>query len=362
MRTRHFSVGAVVAAIILSASAAFGQKTEMWFQGNIYSDKGAAPFNMSLTRDGGSISGSYYYLRSGAANKLTLSGSVAGDGSFAMQEFDASGKQTGEFKGKWHEDANDPGVTLDGDWLKTNAKDTVGFIADQQMIYFGGSAHFTTVEAKEAIKAKKATLSAEYPQLAGAPNAAGFNLAAKGVIDRAFAEFRKTMAQFTAADVRDTPADIGNYLGIGYSITYADDDLVSVQFLTDEFTGGAHPNQGFYTLTYDLKAGRPVSLSSLFRPGTAYLKTIAAYCEKDLQARKDPDTGENRELATDIFADGVKPIADNFQDWGVTKKGLLILFPPYQVASYADGPQSVIVPYSALKSIARVDGPVVKIK
>jgi hypothetical protein len=362
MSIRHYTVGAVVAAIIFTASAALAQKPEMWFQGNIYSDKGAAPFTMSLTRDGGTIVGSYYYLRSGAANKLTLKGTVVADGSFTMQEFDSSGRQTGEFKGKWHEEPNDPGVTIDGDWTKAGAADSTGFEADQQMIYFSNGAHFTTLELKETIQAKKAHLSAEYPQLIGATNAAGFNLAAKTVVNRAFADFRKTMALFTAADIRSTPADLGNYLDLGYSIDYADGDLVSMQILTDEFTGGAHPNQGFYTLTYDLKAGREVRLADLFKPGTAYLRTIANYCAKDLQSRKDPDSGENRQLATDIFADGVKPTADNFQNWAVTKKGLLILFPPYQVASYADGPQNVIVPYSALKSVARADSAILKMK
>ena len=362
MSIRHYSVGAVVAAIILSASAALAQKPAMWLQGNVYGDKGSSPFTMSLTRDGGTIAGSYYYLRSGPTKKLTLKGTVGADGSFTLQEFDAAGRQTGEFKGKWHEEPNDPGVTIDGDWTKTGAKDSTGFEADQQMIYFSNGAHFTTVELKDAIPTKKAHLSAEYPQVTGAQNAAGFNLAAKTLVNGAFSDFRKTVAQFTAADIRSTPADMGNYLDLGYSIDYADDDLVSMQVLTDEFTGGAHPNQGFYTLTYDLKAGKTVRLADLFRPGAAYLRTIADYCAKDLQARKDPDSGENRGLATDIFADGVKPTADNFQNWAVTQKGLLILFPPYQVASYADGPQSVIVPYSALKSIARSDGPVLKMK
>ncbi|HEY2847121.1 MAG TPA: RsiV family protein, partial [Pyrinomonadaceae bacterium] len=99
-----------------------------------------------------------------------------------------------------------------------------------------------------------------------------------------------------------------------------------------------------------------------FKPGAAYLKTIAAYCAKDLQARTDPDTHENMGFATDIFADGVQPTVPNFGNWAITKKGLLILFPPYQVSAYAYGPQSVIVPYSVLKTIARADGPVLKMK
>ena len=358
----RYSAGAILAVIILTSSAAFAQKADLWLQGNIYPEKGTAPFNMSLTREGSSLAGSYYYLRSGAANKLTLRGVIAGDGTFTMQEFDASGKQTGEFKGKWTEDANDPGVSMEGDWTKTGSKDAVTFTAEQQMVYFAGSSHFTTREIKETIAIKKADLAAEYPELAGPAGAAGLNAAVKTSVDKSFADFRKMMAGFTAADVKMTPADMRNYLDVSYSTEYADDDLVSLSFSEDTFAGGAHPNHDFFTLTYDLKQGRQLRLADLFKPGTNYIKVIADYCATDLRARKDPDSGENRGLATDIFADGVKPTAENFQDWAITKKGLLILFPPYQVASYADGPQSVIVPYSALKSIAIANGALAKAK
>ena len=356
----RYSAGAILAVIILTVSAASAQKADLWLQGNVYSEKGTAPFNMSLNRDGTALVGSYYYLKSGAANKLTLRGVIAADGSFTLQEFDAAGKQTGEFKGKWSEDANDPGVSLEGDWLKTGAKDAVTFTAEQQMVYFVGSSHFTTREIKETIATKRADLSAEYPELAGPAGAAGLNAAVKIRVDRSFAEFRKMMAGFTAADVKMTPADMRNYLDVGYSIEYAYDDLVSLSFGEDTFAGGAHPNHDFFTITYDLKQGKQLRLADLFKPGANYLKVIADYCATDLRARKDPDSGENRGLATDIFADGVKPTAENFQDWAITKKGLLILFPPYQVASYADGPQSVIVPYSALKGVALSNGALAK--
>jgi len=356
------SIGAVIAAIIFAVPA-FSQAREIWLSGSIYGDRGTSPFNMSLTRDGESLAGSYYYLKSGPANKLTLKGSIAADGSFTLQEFDAAGHQTGEFKGKWREDPSDPGVEIEGDWLKTGAKDSATFLADQQMVYFANdSEHFVTREIKDAIAAKRTDLGAEYPELVGVPGAAGLNVVVKNRVLRSFAEFKKFMAGFTAADLKMSPADMRNYDEVSYSIEYADEDIVALSFGEDTFAGGAHPNHNFFTINYDLKAGRELRLADLFKPGSNYLKVIADYCAKDLRSRKDPDSGQNRELATDIFADGVKPTADNFKDWAITKKGLLILFPPYQVASYADGPQSSIVPFSVLKNIARADGPVLKMK
>ncbi|MBV9242920.1 MAG: DUF3298 and DUF4163 domain-containing protein [Acidobacteria bacterium] len=358
MRSRNI-LAATLVAMVVTASAVVAQQS-ISLKGGVWADKGRAPFEMTLTRSGDTISGSYYYLRSGSANKLTLKGKVGADGTLTMQEYDSTGKQTGEFKGKWHDDADDAGVSLEGDWTKTGATDSKGFFADQQMVFFAGAGKFSTLSMKESIKLKRTEMSAEYPQLTGVPNAAGFNVLAKARVDREFAAFRKLMMGFTAADIKSEPADMGNYLDIGYSVEYADDSLVSISYSTDEFTGGAHGNQGFFTLTYDLKTGKEVRLADLFKPGAAYLKTIASYAAKDLQARKDPDSGENMGLATDIFADGVKPTADNFQFWAMTKKGLLVLFPPYQVAAYAYGPQQVIVPYSALKGIVRADGPAAK--
>jgi hypothetical protein len=360
MRSTRKYLGLALAFITFAAAAAVGQTGGIWLSGTIYGEKANAPFDMSLTRDGSSLSGSYYYLRSGPMNKLTLRGVIAGDGSFTMQEFDSTGKQTGEFKGKWNEDPNEPGVTLEGDWKRTGAKESVTFTAEQQMVYLAGDAHFATREMKETIAIKRTDMSAEYPELVGPAGAAGLNLLVKNRVMKSFADFRKFMAGFTAADIKGEPADMRNYLDVGYTVEYADNDLISLSFGEDTFAGGAHPNHDFFTINYDLKAGRQLALADLFKPRTNYLKTIAEYCAKDLQARKDPDTGEKLDFATDIFADGVKPTADNFQDWAITRKGLLILFPPYQVAAYAYGPQSVIVPYSALKGIAVSDGALAK--
>ncbi|HEX8097752.1 MAG TPA: RsiV family protein, partial [Pyrinomonadaceae bacterium] len=52
------------------------------------------------------------------------------------------------------------------------------------------------------------------------------------------------------------------------------------------------------------------------------------------------------------------PEAENYKVWNVTRKGVFVTFDPYQVGPYAAGPQYVLVPFSALKSIMRPDGTV----
>jgi hypothetical protein len=228
------------------------------------------------------------------------------------------------------------------------------------MIYFDKS-QITTREYKESIKAKKATLSAEYPELSGNANAAAFNQLAKSRALESLAHFRKALAGLTAADIKNT-GETGNFADVAYGVEYADDDLISVNFIDETFSGGVHPNSGSFTITYDLKAGRELKLADLFKPGSQYLKRIADYVIADLKARKDPDSGENLGIAQDYFEEGAEPTAENYANWNVAKKGLMFTFPPYQVAAYVEGPQQVIVPFSQLKDIARADGALGKVR
>ena len=256
-----------------SETAAAPPRVGTLFRGSI----GDAKVEMDIKRDGENLSGSYYYLKSGSSNRLTLKGKVAADGTFTMQESDTAGKQTGTFKGKWKQEPNEAGATLEGEWLKPGqASEGLGFFAVEQMVYFT-TTDITSREIKESVKAKKANLSAEYPELTGsAAGVAGFNQLAKARVMKSLADFKKQLAGVTAEDLARLD-DMNNYIDIGYDVEYADDDLISVNFGEDTYSGGAHPNHGTFTITYDLKNGRELKLADLFKPGSKYLATIADY-------------------------------------------------------------------------------------
>ena len=54
---------------------------------------------MNLTRDGSNLSGTYQYEKVG--KDLNLSGTIDASGNFTLQESDAAGNKTGEWKGVW---------------------------------------------------------------------------------------------------------------------------------------------------------------------------------------------------------------------------------------------------------------------
>ena len=147
---------------------------------------------------------------------------------------------------------------------------------------------------------------------------------------------------------------MGSYLDIGYDIALAKDDLISIQFSLGSYSGGAHPNSSSAVLNYDVKAGKVLRLADLFNPGARYLQTISSYCIKDW---KKQSKSKDSLLDDATIQSGAGPEVKNYQSWTITKKGLEITFDAYQVGAYAAGPQTVLVPYSALKELIKPDGP-----
>jgi Protein of unknown function (DUF3298)/Deacetylase PdaC len=316
-----------------------------------------ARFEMVLRREGGELRGSYYYVRSGSANRLSLRGKIEPDGSFTMQEFDPSGRQTGEFKGKWKDEQNESGASLEGEWKKPGGGEAQNFWASEQTVSFTDGTQINSRRINESIKARRLDLTGEYPELTGGgANVAAFNQLVKSSVTGSLADFKKQVLSLSAEDLKMIPAGMNNYIEISYNVEYADDDFISVSFLEDTYEGGVHPNQNYFTITYDLKQGKELKLSDLFKPGAKYLEAVSDYATRDLQNRKDPDGNENMGLAQDIFADGAKPSAENYARWNITKKGLMFTFDPYQVGPYAYGPQTVIIPYAKLREIAKPGG------
>lgn len=348
----------VMLACGLNADRASAQEAAgTHFKGSVSGSR----FEMTLRRAGDDLQGSYFYAKSGSANKLSLRGKINADGSFTMQEFDSSGKQTGEFKGTWKNDPNDAGASLEGEWKKAGGGEGQSFWASEQMVFFTGGTQLTDGHINEPIKARRLDQTAEYPVLSGGANDAAFNQLVKARVVKELADYRKQMMSISAADLKTLPAGMNNYIDLSYNVEYADNDLISVSFLEDTFAGGAHPNQNYFTITYDLKSGRELKLAELFKPGAKYLAAISAYATKDLQGRKMPDSNENLGLAQDVFAEGAQPMAKNYRNWNLTKKGLLFTFDPYQVGPYAAGPQTVVVPYAQLTEIARPDGALMRV-
>jgi hypothetical protein len=194
------------------------------------------------------------------------------------------------------------------------------------------------------------TIKINYPSLEGAadPRFQLFNQEVDKIVVQVTQDF-KNNAQ--AGDATPDPNFTGNFQETDYSIKYGEHGLISVLFTVNFYiSGAAHPNQFFVTLNLDIGKGKVLALKDLFKPGADYLKFISDYAIQDLtrQGRLE-------------FEAGAAAKEENFHSWNITPDGLLLSFDPYQVASYAAGPQSVTIPYSAMKATIDPSGPLLSV-
>lgn len=298
--------------------------------------------------------GTYHYKKI-QKKSLGLQGKIGKDGNVELTETDENSKETGVFIGKLVMEVRgeDSRLRFTGNWKKSKS-DSKALPFDLAETRFDlGGMRLVLKEQSEENNKQKLAIDTTYPQLVGgdAARAAAFNKAVSEFVTRQTAEFKKQhkadMAEIgaSAADA-DRP---GYALDVSYHTPYADKNLISLLVWSYQFTGGAHGNSASTTFNYDLNSGRMLKLADLFQPNSGYLKVISAYCVTTL-------TKELGDVDAEWLRNGAGPKAENFKSWNVTPDGLQITFDAYQVAAYALGPQEVVIPYSALKTVIKPDG------
>ena len=325
------------------------------FKGSIGS---SLDLQMKLVRTGDLLAGSYFYQKVGT--RINLRGNVDKDGNLTIEEFDQSGKQTGVFKGIWSVDATDGMIALAGNWSKPpNEKGSdkkTAFSLHEEPISFTGDVDIVSKQIKESNKKLMYEIAAQYPQLTGGnnPNFEKFNQVARAAVTKEVTEFRKEMAPQPGEEEPRPEGSMGSDLSVSYKIALAQDDLISVEFeVGSYYQGAAHPNSYNEVLNYDLKNGRLLKLSDLFKPDAKFLQAIATYCIADLKKQ-----GKDKGLLDEEIEKGAAANPKNYLSWSITRRGLGINFDSYQVGPYAAGPQFVLVPYSTLKDLINPEGPI----
>lgn len=327
-----------------------------YFKGSIGN---SLDLQMKLVRTGDQLSGSYFYQRIGT--RINLRGKIASDGNFTLDEFDPAGKQTGSFQGVWGVDSKDGLTTLAGFWSKPNEtsfEKKTAFSVHEEPISLSGEVELVSKQVKESNKKLMYEIDAQYPQLDGGsnPNSEKFNQLARALVIKKVSGFKKDMVPEEDEGPRPE-GSMGSDLNIAYTIALAQDDLISIQFdVGSYYQGAAHPNSYTEVINYDLKNGKQLKLSDLFKPGANYLQAIAGYCIANLKKQQATEKGSmlsNSEIET-----GAAPVAKNYQSWKITKQGLGINFDAYQVGPYAAGPQFVLVPYANVKDLINPEGPI----
>lgn len=185
------------------------------------------------------------------------------------------------------------------------------------------------------------TLEADYPSFAP-PVPATANTAVKRVVTEKIERFKKEYA-------KDAQRDLAWTIELHVSLEYSNNEVLSLLSTDSTFSGGAHGSHFQKALILSAKTGKPLTLSQCFKPGSQWLKTMSAYCIKELQ--------KNTDLQQRQIELGASAKAEHYQHVLPTAKGLRVHFQEYQVGPYVVGPQKVEVPYSTFKGMIAPDGP-----
>lgn len=123
-------------------------------------------------------------------------------------------------------------------------------------------------------------------------------------------------------------------------------DITHVYMLTFAYTGGAHYTRDDTSLYYDNKTKEFVDLKYFFKDEESFkkLSSIAYYYVLKLEDKTFDELWVKR---------GTDPTIDNYRHFNFKDEGLEILFPPYQIASWADGEIKITIPYEEINDLLK---------
>ena len=206
----------------------------------------------------------------------------------------------------------------------------------------------TFVSFREQGQLPTYTISAQTPMFAGVDDARvqDFNEAISYLVQHEIGYFRKNvLAQMPAQ-----PVSSGSSFDARYTVIFQSGGIWSLKFDFSGYAdGAAHPYRYSLTYNYDLEQGKKLSMDELFPADSDYLGALSSFCIAELSKRDIGFYGG--------FQPGAEPTPENYRNWNITADGLLVTFDEYQVAPYAAGAQTVIVPYTKLTTLINPKGP-----
>ena len=313
---------------------------------------------MRLQRNGGDLSGSYFFQ---PAHDVVLHGNYAGEPArwadknnalaridvpirgtvdsqqnFIVEEFNDKGSKTGIFKGQFGPDGG-----MEGTWSKPTGKSQTQFsLKDEADKASGGNYRVVSKLIKR--NTGKMKLEISYPQLEGLTDEN---------VQRTFNERVRALVTKDAQIGSDEEGE----RGVGFSVDHRSADLLSLVFgVYNDWTGAAHPQSNNFSYHYDLNHNKELKLADFFSPGVNYLSLISKLCAKDIAKQKRKNGME------DIDEDGEASAFEALKEDATfypAETGLVFIFDPYQVGSYAEGYYVVSIPYSQLRSVIDPNGP-----
>jgi len=192
-----------------------------------------------------------------------------------------------------------------------------------------------------------------YPKVTGGSQAitAKLNASLAAQVNRAVANLEHGFTPLTPAPTTDMAPFDGFNLDCTWAASLQQPTLFSILLtMTINWPVEAHPLASFQTFNFNPETGQVYSLSDLFLPGSNWLGELSADSQQSLETQ----LGQAAFPAA-IVAGTSK--ASDFSLWTLKPDGLVIQFAEGQIGPYASGSPTVLIPTSALATLASPNGP-----
>lgn len=133
--------------------------------------------------------------------------------------------------------------------------------------------------------------------------------------------------------------------------------LLSLREAQFFYTGGAHPNTTYRSLTFVREGQREgarvlrVTLPDMFRDGADYEPVLLSEVTRKLRAREAAWIVDDSTVNNSTVDDSVRLTARDLGVFNLTERGIAFTFAPYAVGAYAQGTFEVTVPFGRLREL-----------
>ena len=186
----------------------------------------------------------------------------------------------------------------------------------------GGEPSLSTAEIQAATAAY--TVDVQYPQFGNAH----IDAQIRADVERAVAEF-----EALPPNPPDSAAAQSSFTG-RFDKVYIGPDVVSVELILSQYTGGAHDITLLSGENFDRTTGIKLGLEDALRLIGMTVQQVSASSSEQFRQK----------LGDAFFSDGASDDPNNFSSFVISKDAVTFIFQEYQVAAFAAGPQFISFP------------------
>lgn len=296
---------------------------------------------MELNREGDATRGTYFYDQ--FQKDLRLDGRLNKDGRLELHESDGAGRHTGTFVCKRLDELLAPAFDLECDWTKPDGSGRVPVFLTEQSIDLPKEFAIKPRQLYERAR----VVNVSYPELI------------TSATRRFSAPVMKRLRQSIREFIPDREQDVS--FDANYNILLATDEIISIEMEADSYSGGAHPDEEWWTFNYDVRSDRELRLSDLIRDEAGFKAAVWKYSASAInkladQLERDEARSEGRqpEKKDPVVSEDTPA---EILAWGFTPKGVAVYFDfAHAMAVFT----KVVVPYSEVKNYVKPNVPIAK--